>query len=132
MTLLLNAVVLNSTHENCYRITFVSKNTVDLWFYMIYQSFLSHRLCSLYRLSLQSFQRKDFCIFKNIFYSIIMVIFGMTKIAKVLCWKKPIKNLDINADNIVISNSVKTKTSSKYLIWYLDKDMNKIISFDNA
>ena len=47
MTLLLNAVVLISTHENSYRITFLSKNTVNLWFWMIYQRFLSHRLCSL-------------------------------------------------------------------------------------
>ena len=50
MTMLLNAVVLISAHENCYGITFVSKNIADLQFCMIYQRFVSQRLCSLYRL----------------------------------------------------------------------------------
>ena len=40
---------------------------------------------------------------------------------KVLYCKKPIKILDVNADNIVISKLVETKTSSKYLFRYLDK-----------
>ena len=35
--------------------------------------------------------------------------------------KRPIKNLDVIIDNIVISELVKTKTNSKYLIGYLDK-----------
>ena len=36
--------------------------------------------------------------------------------------KKPIKIWDVHVDNIVISKLVKTKTNSKYLIGYLDKD----------
>ena len=59
MTLLLNAVVSISTHENCHCITFVSKNTVDLRFCMIYQRFLSHRLCILYRLFHVLFSEKS-------------------------------------------------------------------------
>ena len=42
--------------------------------------------------------------------------------------KKPMKIWDVNVDNIVISRLVKTKTSSKYSIGYLDKAIN----FDNA
>ena len=33
--------------------------------------------------------------------------------------KKTIKTWDINVDDIVVSNKVKTKTNSKYLVWYL-------------
>ena len=32
----------------------------------------------------------------------------------------PMHIWDVNVDNIVISKLVKTKTNSKYLIWYLD------------
>ena len=49
MKLLLNAGALISTHENSYRITFLSKNIVHLQFRMIYQHFLSHYHC-LHRL----------------------------------------------------------------------------------
>ena len=61
-----------------------------------------------------------------------MVKSGKTEIAKEMFYveKKPIKMWDVNIDNIVISELVKKKTNSKYLIGYLDKDMT--ISFDNA
>ena len=35
--------------------------------------------------------------------------------------KRPIKVWDVNVDNIVISKLVKTKSSCKYLILYLEK-----------
>ena len=35
--------------------------------------------------------------------------------------KEPIKIWDVNVDSTVISKLVKTKTNSKYLIWYSDK-----------
>ena len=35
---------------------------------------------------------------------------------KILCCKKPIKVWDVNADNIVISKLIETKTNSKCLI----------------
>ena len=41
--------------------------------------------------------------------------------------KKPIKILDVNVDNIIISKLIKTKTNSKYLIQYLDKDIGQLI-----
>ena len=55
--------------------------------------------------------------------------FGKTEIAKgkFHAAKNPIKILDINVDNIVISKLVKTKTNSKYLIWYLDKDIGSLV-----
>ena len=34
--------------------------------------------------------------------------------------KRPLKILDVDVDNIVISKLVKTRTNSKYLIGYLD------------
>ena len=38
------------------------------------------------------------------------------------------KNLwDVNVDNIVISKVVKTKTNSKYLIEYFDKDIKPLV-----
>ena len=37
--------------------------------------------------------------------------------------EKPIKIWDVTVDNIVIWKLVKTKTNSKYLIWYLYKAM---------
>ena len=38
------------------------------------------------------------------------------------------KNLwDVNVDNIVISKVVKTKTNSKYLIGYFDKDIKPLV-----
>ena len=39
--------------------------------------------------------------------------------------KKPIKILDVNVDN-VISKLVKTKTNSKCLTGYLDKDIRPL------
>ena len=59
-----------------------------------------------------------------------MLIFVETKVMKEKFYvaKKPMKIWDVNVDNIVISRLVKTKTSSKYSIGYLDKAIN----FDNA
>ena len=59
-----------------------------------------------------------------------MLIFVETKVMKGKFYvaKKPMKIWDVNVDNIVISRLVKTKTSSKYSIGYLDKAIN----FDNA
>ena len=58
-----------------------------------------------------------------------MVKFGKTEIAKEKFYaaKKPIKIWDVNVDNIVISKLVKTKTNSKYLIGYSDKDIRPLI-----
>ena len=58
-----------------------------------------------------------------------MLRFGEIKIAKEKFYaaKKPIKVWDVNADNIVISNLVKTKTNSKYLIGYLDKVIRPLV-----
>ena len=52
-----------------------------------------------------------------------MVGFGDREIAKERFYavQRPIKNRDVNVDNIVISKLVKTINSSKYLIGYLDK-----------
>ena len=48
---------------------------------------------------------------------------GLAK-EKLFAEKKPIKILDVNVDNIVISKLVKTKTNSKYLIGIkLDKSI---------
>ena len=35
---------------------------------------------------------------------------------KVLCWKKPLRNCDVNVGNIVISKLIETKTNSKFSI----------------
>ena len=67
MTPLLNAMLLISTHNNSHRITFLSKSSVDLGFCMIYQHFLNHRLCSLYRLFHVSF---SFLILSFLYLSI--------------------------------------------------------------
>ena len=40
---------------------------------------------------------------------------------------KPIKIWHVNVDNIVISKLVRTKTKSKYLIGYLDKDIKPLV-----
>ena len=58
-----------------------------------------------------------------------MVKFGKTEIAKQKFYaaKKPIKIWNVNVDNIVISKLVKTKTNSKYLIGYLDKDIRPLV-----
>ena len=55
-----------------------------------------------------------------------MLTFRETKIAKkrkkmLQKINKKINIWDVYIDNIVISNSIKTKTISKYLIGYLDK-----------
>ena len=54
-----------------------------------------------------------------------MVKFGKTEIANENFYtaKKPINIWDVNVDNKVISKLVKTKTNSKYLIGYLDKNI---------
>ena len=41
--------------------------------------------------------------------------------------KKPLKNWDVNVDNIVISKISENKTNSKYLIVYLDKDIRPLV-----
>ena len=46
---------------------------------------------------------------------------------KVLCCKKAYKICDIKVDNIVISNLVKTKTNSKYLIRYWGKAIRPLV-----
>ena len=46
---------------------------------------------------------------------------------KKLCCKNPINIRNDNVGNIVISKSVKTKTNSKYLIGYLDKDIRPLV-----
>ena len=46
---------------------------------------------------------------------------------KIYAAKKPMKIWDVNVDNIVISKLVKTKTNSKYLIGYLDKDIRPLV-----
>ena len=58
-----------------------------------------------------------------------MVKIGEREIAKEKFYtlKKPMKILDVNVDNIVISKSVKTKTNSKYLIGYLDKTIIPLV-----
>ena len=43
---------------------------------------------------------------------------------KLFAAKSPIKNFDINVDNIIIS---KTKTQFKYLIGYLDKMIRPLV-----
>ena len=63
------------------------------------------------------------------FNSIITVKFGKTEIAKQKFYatKKPIKIWHANVNNIVISKLVKTKTNSKYLVGYLDKDIRPLV-----
>ena len=53
---------------------------------------------------------------KDFFHSIIMMRFGERERVKekFFAAKKPIKIWDANADNIVISKLVKTKTNCKY------------------
>ena len=41
--------------------------------------------------------------------------------------KRPIKTWKVNVDNIVISKFVNTKTTSKYLIGYLDKTIRPLV-----
>ena len=55
--------------------------------------------------------------------------FGETKVIKEKFYaaKIPIKISDVNVDNIVISNLVRTKASSKYLIGYLDKAIRPLV-----
>ena len=70
MALLLNAVVLISTHENSYCIT-LSKNTVDVTILHDISTFFkppslySLQVVSCLIFAVESFQRKDFCIFSN-------------------------------------------------------------------
>ena len=58
-----------------------------------------------------------------------MLRFGETEIAKekLYATKKRIKIWYVNVDNIVISNLIKTKTISKYLIGYLDKVIRPLV-----
>ena len=60
---------------------------------------------------------------KTFFHSIIIWIFGETKVTeeKFCASKNLIKIWNVNGDNIVILKLVKTKTNFNYLIGYLDK-----------
>ena len=58
-----------------------------------------------------------------------MVKFRKTGIEKenVYAAKKTINIWDINVNNIIVSKLIKTKTNSKYLIGYLDKDIRPLV-----
>ena len=58
-----------------------------------------------------------------------MVKFAKAETAKEKFYaaKKPIKIWNVNADNIVISKLVKTKTNSNYLIGCLEKDIRPLV-----
>ena len=58
-----------------------------------------------------------------------MLMFGEREIAKEKFYtaKNPIKSLDVNVRNTVISKLVETKTNSKYLVGYLDKVMRPLV-----
>ena len=55
--------------------------------------------------------------------------FGDREIAKekLKTEKRPIKNCDVNFDNMIISKLVIIKTNSKYLIGYLDKTIRTLV-----
>ena len=58
----------------------------------------------------------------------MMLRFGEAKTAKkVLCSKETINIRGANVGNVVISKLVKTKTTSKYLIEYLDKVIRPLV-----
>ena len=65
---------------------------------------------------------------QKIFHSTIMLRFGETKATeqKFYATKKLIKISDVNADNIVISKLIGTKTNPKYLIGYSGKAIKPI------
>ena len=54
----------------------------------------------------------------DFFRSVIMVRFGDKELVKEKFYtaKTPMKILDVNVDNIVVSKLIETKTNSKYLI----------------
>ena len=58
-----------------------------------------------------------------------MLRFGETKVTKenFFAAKKPIKTWDVNINNIVILKLVKTKSNSKYLTGYIDRDIRPLI-----
>ena len=58
-----------------------------------------------------------------------MLIFGEKKASKekIHAAKKSINVWNVKLDNILISELVKTKTSSKYLIEYLDKAARPLV-----
>ena len=58
-----------------------------------------------------------------------MMRFGEREVVKekVCAAKRPIKIWDVNADNLVVSKLVKTKTNCKYLIRYLDKTIKPLV-----
>ena len=58
-----------------------------------------------------------------------MLRFGETKIAKEKFYaaKKPIEIWDVNVAHIVSPKLVKTRTNSKYLVGYLDKDIRPLV-----
>ena len=58
-----------------------------------------------------------------------MVKFWKTEIGKEKFYaaRKTMKFWDFNVDNIVISKLVTTKTNSKYMIGYLDKEIKPVV-----
>ena len=59
-----------------------------------------------------------------------MLRFGKTKVAKEKFYgaKKRLTNIwDVNADNVVTSKLVETKTNSKYLIGYLNNVLRSLL-----
>ena len=58
-----------------------------------------------------------------------MLRFGKTKIAKEEFYgaTKPIKVWYVDVNNVVVSKLVETKTSSKYLIGYLDEVIRPLV-----
>ena len=77
MTLFSNAVVLISTHENSYHITFIFKNTVDLRFCVIYQHFLSQHFYSLYSWFHVLFSEQRFSKGKGIWLKELEILFSI-------------------------------------------------------
>ena len=57
-------------------------------------------------------------------------MFGKTKPAKEEFYgaKRPLKNCDVNVDNIVISKLIEAKSNFKYLIGCLDKVIRPLVS----
>ena len=65
MTLLLNAVLLISTHKKNHRITLLSKRLTILHDFFKLLSLQSLQVVSCFKFGVEFFQRKDFCILSN-------------------------------------------------------------------
>ena len=59
----------------------------------------------------------------------MMLRFAETKVAKEVLYnaKNPIKILDVNVDNVIISKLVYTTNNSKYFIRYLDEVIKPLV-----